>query len=78
MAAVTFNQAKWVGFYQHLIEQAAPFPPNLPGVDQPPSTVPVKAAFPDPKIPTHEATVILTGHDPNERRVEWIARHRAT
>jgi NADPH-dependent 2,4-dienoyl-CoA reductase/sulfur reductase-like enzyme len=72
VAAVTFNQAKWVEFYQRLIEQAAPFPPKLSGVDQPPSTAPLPAAFPDPREPSHEATVVLTGYDPNEQRVQWI------
>jgi hypothetical protein len=77
VAAVAFNQAKWLEYYQHLIERAAPFPPYLRGVDQPPSVAPVPAAFPDPGVPTHEATVVLTGYDPNEQRVQWIPRHRA-
>src|SRR5258708_27744504 len=38
------------------------------GVEQPTLSSPVPAAFPDPRVPTHDATVILTGHDPNERR----------
>jgi Reductase C-terminal len=78
VAAVTFNNAKWLEFYQHLIEQAAPFPPKLPGVDQPPSTSPVPVAFPNMRQPTQEATVVLTGHDPNERRAQWIPHHRET
>ena len=78
VAAVTFNQAKWLSFYQRLIEQAAPFPPDQRGVDQPTSIAPVPVNFPDPRIPTHDATVVLTGHDPNEMRVEWIARSRPT
>jgi len=61
------NQAKWMELYQRLIEQAAPFPPNLPGVDQPTTTDPLPAAFPDPREPSHEATVVLTGYDPNEQ-----------
>jgi NADPH-dependent 2,4-dienoyl-CoA reductase/sulfur reductase-like enzyme len=76
VAAVTFNHNLWVEFYQRLIEQAAPFPPTMDGVEQPAQISPVPAAFPDPRVPTHEATVILTGHDPNERRVQWIPRHR--
>ena len=36
VAAVAFNQAKWLETYQRLIEQAPPFPPDLPGVDHPP------------------------------------------
>jgi hypothetical protein len=75
VAAVTCNQAKWLEYYQRLIESAAPFPLTRPIADQ--SRAPVPAAFPDPRVPTHEATVILTGHDPNERRVQWIPRHHA-
>jgi NADPH-dependent 2,4-dienoyl-CoA reductase/sulfur reductase-like enzyme len=78
VAAVAFNHAKWLEAYQGMIEQAAAFPPRARLVDQPASMSPVPAAFPDPAIPTHEATVVLTGHDPNERRVQWIRRHRAT
>ena len=72
VAAVTFNQAKWIEYYQRLVAQAAPFPPKGRGVDQPTSVSPVPAAFPDPAIRTYEATVVLTGHDPNEQRVQWI------
>jgi NADPH-dependent 2,4-dienoyl-CoA reductase/sulfur reductase-like enzyme len=74
VAAVTFNQAKWIEFYQRLIAQAAPFPPKGRVVDQPTSLSAVPAAFPDPTIRTYEATVVLTGHDPNEQRVQWIPR----
>jgi NADPH-dependent 2,4-dienoyl-CoA reductase/sulfur reductase-like enzyme len=77
VAAVAFNQAKWVECYQDLIEQAAPFPP-ISVADQPTPISPVPAAFPDPRVPTHDATVVLTGHDPCERRVQWIYRHHAT
>ncbi len=78
VAAVTFDHARWVEFYQRLIEQAAPFPPTMHGVERPTLSSPVSAAFPDPRVPTHDATVILTGYDPNERRVQWIPRHHAT
>jgi 3-phenylpropionate/trans-cinnamate dioxygenase ferredoxin reductase component len=74
VAAVTFDQAKWLEHYRRLIEQAAPFPPNFRGFDQPTLTSPVPAGFPDPTAPTHEATVVLTGHDPTEQRVQWIPR----
>lgn len=76
VAAVTFNHAKWVEFYLRLIEQAAPFPPRLSATDHPAPSIPVPAAFPDPRVPGHEATVVLTGHDPNERKVQWLPRHR--
>jgi hypothetical protein len=77
VAAVAFNQAKWVECYQDLIERAAPFPP-ISVADQPATISPVPAAFPDPRVPTHDATIVLTGHDQCERRVQWIARHHAT
>src|SRR5258708_35421319 len=78
VAAVAFNHAKWVEFYQRLIEQAAPSPPTMSEAVQPTPRSPVPAAFPDPMVPTYDATVILTGHDPTERRVQWIPRHHAT
>jgi NADPH-dependent 2,4-dienoyl-CoA reductase/sulfur reductase-like enzyme len=78
VAAVTFNQAKWLEAYQRLIEQAAPFPPERHAVDQPTAAAPVPAGFPDPRAPSFDATVVLTGHDPNEQRVEWIAREHAS
>jgi len=78
VAAVTFNHARWVEFYQRLIEQAAPFPPSFSIADQPTPSSPVPAAFPDPTVHIHEATVILTGYDPYERRVQYVPRHRAT
>lgn len=78
VAAVAFNHAKWVGFYQHLIEQAAPFPPDFLVADHPSSSSPAPAAFPDPRVVTYEATVILTGYDPRDRRVRWLPRRRET
>jgi NADPH-dependent 2,4-dienoyl-CoA reductase/sulfur reductase-like enzyme/ferredoxin len=68
VGAVFFNQAKWLGFYQRQIERAAPFPPNWHTVDQPGDLQPVAAGFPAQMIPTQGATVVLTGHDPSERR----------
>ncbi|MGO8948963.1 MAG: NAD(P)/FAD-dependent oxidoreductase [Ktedonobacterales bacterium] len=78
VAAVAFNQGKWLEFYERLIEQAAPFPPQVRLVDQPAPFSPVPADFPDLTAPTHDATVVLTGHDPNEQRVQWIPRSPAT
>ena len=72
VAAVTFDQAKWLGFYQGLIEACAPFPPPLSTVDQPPLMRPVPAEFPDRILPTHQATVVVTGHAPNERRAVLV------
>ena len=76
VAAAAFDQAKYLDSYLSFIEQAAPFPLKLEGVNRPASIVAVPADFPDPREPTHEATVVLTGHDPNERRVQWIPRRQ--
>jgi NADPH-dependent 2,4-dienoyl-CoA reductase/sulfur reductase-like enzyme len=77
VAAVTCNQAIWLEHYRRLIEQAAPFPP-ISAADQPTPSSPVPAGFPDPRVPIHEATVVLTGYDPNEQRVEWVPRRYAS
>ena len=54
IAAVTFDQAKWLEFYRGLIEQAAPFPPAFRHRrPAPPRLRPVPAEFPDPAVPTH-------------------------
>ena len=68
VGAVTFNQAKWLEFYKRQIERAAPFPPTRHTVDEPEERRPVAAEFPTQPIPTQGATVVLTGHDPSERR----------
>jgi len=68
VGAVTLNQAKWLEFYGRQIEMAAPFPPASRTVDQPAGMRPVDAEFPTRPIPTQDATVVLTGHDPSERR----------
>src|SRR5215469_8685874 len=71
VAAVSFDQAKWLGFYRGLIESSAPFPPALRGVDAPAAMRPVPAEFPQ-RIPAHQATVVLTGHAPDERRAVLV------
>ncbi|OHV72057.1 FAD-dependent oxidoreductase [Pseudofrankia sp. BMG5.36] len=74
-AAVGFNQAKWLESYQGLIEAAAPFPPDLHGVDEPADGQPVAAQIPDHRTRHRHATVAVTGHDPSERRAELIYHH---
>ena len=68
VAAVAFNQNKWVEFYEPLIERAAPFPPPPAPVDEPVHAEPVPAGFHATASPTQDATVVVTGHDPAERR----------
>jgi NADPH-dependent 2,4-dienoyl-CoA reductase/sulfur reductase-like enzyme/ferredoxin len=71
-AAVTFDQAMWLEYYQRLIEQAAPFPPDGRTVDRPDGTRPVPAGVPERTVPAMGATVVVTGHDPAERRVSLV------
>ncbi|WP_081736816.1 FAD-dependent oxidoreductase [Arthrobacter sp. MA-N2] len=68
VAAVAFNQNKWLDFYEPLIEQAAHFPPQFHHIDESSDARPVPAGFKPAASPTQDATVVVTGHDPNERR----------
>jgi NADPH-dependent 2,4-dienoyl-CoA reductase/sulfur reductase-like enzyme len=76
VAAVAFNQGKWLEYYARLIEQSAPFPPPPPGWDRPDDMKPVPAEFPEPGVPTAIPDVVLTGHDPGERSAEFRPRRR--
>jgi NADPH-dependent 2,4-dienoyl-CoA reductase/sulfur reductase-like enzyme len=75
-AAVTFDQGIWLEFYQGLIEQAAPFPPRFRTVDPAGAACPVPAQVPDRVTASHGATVVVTGHDPAERRAWLVQRSR--
>jgi 3-phenylpropionate/trans-cinnamate dioxygenase ferredoxin reductase component len=67
-AAVTINMAKWLEYYQGLIETAAPFPPAPGAADRATAAdVPVPSDVPDPKVLSHGPTVALTGHLPDRR-----------
>ena len=70
VAAVFFDQAKWLDFYRSQIETAAPFPPDLTPVDGPTPDGPVPAEFPD--VHYHTPTVVLSGHDPDELRAQVL------
>ncbi|HEY6787208.1 MAG TPA: FAD-dependent oxidoreductase [Trebonia sp.] len=69
--AVAFDQAMWLEFYQHLIERAQPFPPEFTAFGQP-AGQPVPVGMPAKEIRDLQATVVLTGHDPGERRAELL------
>jgi NADPH-dependent 2,4-dienoyl-CoA reductase/sulfur reductase-like enzyme len=71
-AAVAFDQAKWLEFYKGLIERAAPFPPDFRTVDQPAGRRPVPAEIPDQPVLIQQATVVVTGHNPSERRAQFV------
>jgi NADPH-dependent 2,4-dienoyl-CoA reductase/sulfur reductase-like enzyme/ferredoxin len=70
-AAVTFDQAIWLEFYQHLIERAAPFPPDLRAADRPEQITSVPAEVPE-RLDATQVTVVVTGHDPAERRASLV------
>jgi 3-phenylpropionate/trans-cinnamate dioxygenase ferredoxin reductase component len=72
-AAVAFDGARWLPFYESQIEQAAHFPPDFQGVAQSPGLAPVPSDFPPPGAPSHSPTVVLTGHNPNERHAEFVS-----
>ncbi|WP_066954363.1 NAD(P)/FAD-dependent oxidoreductase [Streptomyces lushanensis] len=72
-AAVGVNRAKWLGYYQGLIETAAPFPPRPGAADPPASGVPVPSDVPSPQTLSHGPTVALTGHVPDRRLT--LVRH---
>jgi NADPH-dependent 2,4-dienoyl-CoA reductase/sulfur reductase-like enzyme len=77
VAAVSFNQGRWIEFYERLIAQAAAFPLEMAIAEKREPGPPVPACFPEAAVVTRQATAILTGHDPTTRRVKWIPRRRA-
>lgn len=76
VGAVTFNHGKWLPYYADLIERSAPFPPPPPGYDQPVDHEVMPARFPDPREPSGNPDVVLTGHDPTDRHAEFRPRSR--
>ena len=77
VAVVSIDHGKWLEAYERLIERAAPFPLEQQVVEGPTSAAPMPAGLPEPR-PFHlDATVILTGYDPNEKNVAWIPRRQA-
>ncbi|MFG2872648.1 NAD(P)/FAD-dependent oxidoreductase [Streptomyces sp. NPDC048338] len=76
IAAVSFDHARWLEFYQRLIETGAPFPVDFPTVDRrPEGATPVPADFPDPSLPTHGPTVTLSGYSPSDRQLVFTPAH---
>ncbi|MEU4111954.1 NAD(P)/FAD-dependent oxidoreductase [Streptomyces sp. NPDC048208] len=76
VAAVTFDNARWLEYCQRQIEQGAPFPVEYPTVDRrPEGRQPVPADFPDPSLPTHGPTVTLSGYSPADRRLVFTPGH---
>ncbi len=72
IGAVTFDNARWLEFYERQIEMTAPFPPPFPTVDRrSEGNRPMPADFPDPSLPTHGPTVTLSGYSPTDRRMTF-------
>jgi hypothetical protein len=72
-AAVTFDHGMWLEFYGGLIDRAAPFPPRFRTFGQPSAQPPVPAEIPaTPEALASQATVVLTGHEPSERRAALV------
>jgi hypothetical protein len=78
VAAVSFNQGRWMEFYERLIAQAAAFPLEMTMGEGRPLVPAVPACFPEPAVVSRQATAILTGHDPSTRRTKWIPRRSPT
>ncbi|OBI66888.1 NAD(P)/FAD-dependent oxidoreductase [Mycobacterium sp. E796] len=74
VGAVTFNHGKWIPYYEAQIARSAPFPPNPAGSDFPEDMRVMPADFPARGLPTEAPDVVLTGHDPSERRAEFRPR----
>ncbi|MEU0673981.1 FAD-dependent oxidoreductase [Streptomyces sp. NPDC006172] len=76
IGAVSFDHARWLPFYEELIQTTAPFPPPFPTVDRrADGQRPVDADFPDPSVPTHGPTVTLSGYSPADRRLTFQPAH---
>ncbi|MGW7194061.1 NAD(P)/FAD-dependent oxidoreductase, partial [Streptomyces sp. NPDC054838] len=72
IGAVTFDNSRWLQFYQQQIETTAPFPVPFTTVDRrPDGHRPVPADFPDPSVPTHGPTITLSGYSPADRRMTF-------
>ncbi len=67
VAAVTFNHARYLEYYSHLIEQAASAPDPV-GVAE--GNVPQDARFPDPAAPYSAPTVVVTGRSPTNMEAQ--------
>jgi NADPH-dependent 2,4-dienoyl-CoA reductase/sulfur reductase-like enzyme len=76
VGAVTFNHGKWIPYYEAQIARSGPFPPNPAGTDFPEDMRVRPAEFPARGVPTETPDVVLTGHDPAERRAEFRPRER--
>ncbi|MGV9904701.1 NAD(P)/FAD-dependent oxidoreductase [Streptomyces sp. NPDC003388] len=76
VAAVSFDNTRWLEFYQRQIERGAPFPVEYPTMDRrPEGRQPLDADFPDPSLPTHGPTVTLSGYSPADQQLVFTPGH---
>jgi NADPH-dependent 2,4-dienoyl-CoA reductase/sulfur reductase-like enzyme len=73
VAALTFDNAKWIDFYRGQIEHAAAFPPDLHATDGPATDAPVPADFPHAWLPYAPPPVVMTGHAFDEMRAQVLS-----
>ena len=65
VAAVAFDQGKWLPNYERAIAEGAAFPSPL-GLDVPPGAAPTPVDFPRPSGRALDAFITLSGHMPGE------------
>ncbi|HEY6759047.1 MAG TPA: FAD-dependent oxidoreductase [Baekduia sp.] len=75
VAAVGFDQAKWLEFYTRMIDAAAPFPPPFRTFDTPAAHEAIPAGLPA-RTDTSEFDVVVAGEAPRPRHVRWV-EHQA-
>lgn len=76
VAAVSFDNTRWLEFYQRQIERGAPFPVEYPTMDRrPEGRQPLDSDFPDPSLPTHGPTVTLSGYSPADQQLVFTPGH---
>lgn len=71
VAAVTFDQSKWLEHYEHLIEAGASFPPAIGDGTASSEVKPVPADFPK-QIEGSTPYIVLTGHAPNNQQPRMV------
>jgi NADPH-dependent 2,4-dienoyl-CoA reductase/sulfur reductase-like enzyme len=76
VAAVAFDQGRYLTAYERMIAEAAPFPPAIdpayPFPDSMPTPLRVPTDFPGRARTWEQATAVLTGYDALARDVRWI------
>jgi NADPH-dependent 2,4-dienoyl-CoA reductase/sulfur reductase-like enzyme len=79
VAAVSFDQGRYLASYERMIAEAAVFPPHMDVAhDEDGHAAPVPAQFPARAATWEQATAVLTGHDAAARDVRWIRKTTET